>query len=111
MKGTSDMTESKHETNQNASHTPGPWRYEASTQTIRSVPANYWLATVDSFEGAVNHDTNARLIAASPALLNSLEEVVRICEAMRYTVGLGKNQLERIERAKAVVAEAKGLAA
>ena len=44
-------------------------------------------------------------------LADSLAEVVRICEAMRYTAGLGKNQLERIARAKAAIAEAKASAA
>lgn len=50
-------------------HTPGPWRYEASTKTIRSVPTNYWLATMDSWDGAVNHEANALLIASAPDLL------------------------------------------
>lgn len=44
-------------------------------------------------------------------LAESLTEVVRICEAMRYTACLGKNQLARIERAKAALTEAKGPAA
>lgn len=41
-----------------------------------------------------------------PRLLESLQDVIRICKAMRYTVGLGKNQLERIERAEAVIKKA-----
>lgn len=49
-------------------HTPGPWRYEASTKTIRSIPTNYWLATMDSWDGAINNEANARLIASAPAL-------------------------------------------
>lgn len=54
-------------------HTPGPWKYEASTKTVRSIPSNYWIATMDSWEGAVNHEANARLIAAAPDLLEALE--------------------------------------
>ena len=50
-------------------HTPGPWRYEANTKTIRSVPSNYWIATMDSWDGAVNHTANAALIAQAPDLL------------------------------------------
>jgi hypothetical protein len=52
-------------------HTPGPWRYEESTKTIRAVPSNYWLATMDSWDGAVkpSNDANARLMAAAPELL------------------------------------------
>jgi hypothetical protein len=48
------------------------WRYEASTKTIRSVPENYWIATMDSWDGAVNHEVNAKLIAAAPDLLHAL---------------------------------------
>lgn len=43
-------------------HTPTPWRYEASTKTIRSVPANYWLATMDSWDGAIDNEANADFI-------------------------------------------------
>ena len=53
-------------------NTPGPWRYEPETKTIRAVPSNYWLATMDSFDGAVDHVANARLIAAAPELLEAL---------------------------------------
>lgn len=47
-------------------HTPGPWRFEPETKTIRSVPKNYWLASMNSWDGAVDHDANAALIAAAP---------------------------------------------
>lgn len=56
-------------------HTPGPWRYEASTKTIRSVPANYWLASMNSWDGAVDHDANAHLIAAAPDLLAAAQRI------------------------------------
>jgi hypothetical protein len=59
-------------------HTPGPWRYEPATKTIRSVPANYWLASLDSWDGAVNHEANAALIAAAPDLLNAVEYLLTI---------------------------------
>ena len=55
------------------SHTPAPWKFESSTKTIRSVPANYWIATIDSFDGAVDHEANARLIAAAPEMLEALK--------------------------------------
>lgn len=55
-------------------------RYEASTKTIRSVPENYWLASMDSFDGAPDHEANARIMAASfevraaaKALLDTME--------------------------------------
>lgn len=53
--------------------TQGPWRFEESTWTIRAVPSNYWLASMDSWDGAVDHDANARLIAAAPDLLTALK--------------------------------------
>lgn len=97
------MTDTKHETKRNASLTPGPWRYEASTQTIRSVPANYWLATMDSFDGAVNHEANAHLIAAAPELLEALAAVLTDAKRRRYS--LADNITEF---AKAAIAKATG---
>lgn len=61
-------------------HTRGPWRYEAETKTIRSVPANYWLASMDSWDGAVDSVANARLIAAAPELLEALKEARQYAE-------------------------------
>ena len=58
-----------------STHTPGPWRYEEGTKTIRAVPSNYWLATMDSWDGAVDHAANARLIAAAPRMLEALERI------------------------------------
>ena len=57
-------------------HTPGPWRYEAGTKTIRAARENYWLCSMDSFDGAVDHEANARLIAAAPELLAALMVLV-----------------------------------
>jgi hypothetical protein len=70
MEATSTMNTQTNDTRE-AAHTAGLWRYEASTKTIRSVPANYWLATMDSWDGAVDHEANARLIAAAPELLEA----------------------------------------
>lgn len=57
-------------------HTPGPWIYQESTKTIRSIPTNYWLATMDSWDGAIDNKANARLIAAAPDLHEALTEVM-----------------------------------
>jgi hypothetical protein len=48
------------------------WRYEDATKTIRTVPENYWVASMDSFESSVNHKANANLIALAPELLHML---------------------------------------
>lgn len=50
------------------------WRYEQNTKTIRSIPENYWIASMDSWDGAVDHKANGELIARAPLL----EEQVRI---------------------------------
>lgn len=107
------MNDTDHKTeNTSSGHTSGPWHYQPSTYTIRD-KRNVWIATMDSWDGLVkpHNEANARLIAAAPELLASLQEVIRICEAMRYTAGLGRNQLERIERAKALIAGQKERAA
>jgi hypothetical protein len=57
-------------------HTPGPWKYEPGTKTIRSQKENYWLASMNSWDGAVNHEANARLIAAAPDLLEACRWLV-----------------------------------
>jgi len=62
-------------------HTPGPWKYEDSTQTIRGVPNNYWLATMNSWDGAVNHEANAQLIAAAPEQHEALKPFAAFAKA------------------------------
>lgn len=55
------------------------WRYEQETKKIRTVPDNYWVATVadmDSFDGSLNHELNAKLIAAAPKMLLALQRAV-----------------------------------
>ena len=44
-----------------SAHAATPWSYQPSTRTIRS-RSNHWIATVDSFDGAVDHNANARRI-------------------------------------------------
>ena len=56
------------------------WTYEAATKTIRSVPENYWIASMDSWDGAVNHEANSHLIAAAPDLLTALKALMREVE-------------------------------
>jgi hypothetical protein len=49
------------------------WRYEKETKTIRQVPENYWIATMGSFDGAINNAANANLIAAAPDMYEKLK--------------------------------------
>lgn len=99
-----------------SNHTPGPWKYEATTKTIRSKTENYWLATMDSWEGAVDHAANARLIAAAPDLLAALEG----CLALMKRHGIWNlihdkpivraqfDQLVAVINAREAIAKAKG---
>ena len=41
-------------------------------------------------------------------LVDSLKGMIRIVEAMRLSTGLGKNQMERLEKAKGLVAKHEG---
>lgn len=79
-------------------HTPGPWKFEGPTNTIRSVPANYWLATMDSWDGAVDNAANARLIAAAPDLLEALQGVLRVAD----------RKTAEFDAARAAIAKATG---
>jgi hypothetical protein len=76
-------------------HTSKTWRYEEGTKTIRTVPENYWLATVDSWDGMVknNHKANGVLMASAPELLEEYqwlhERTVALSQALRNK-GLGQ---------------------
>lgn len=75
---------------------PTAARYEESTKTIRSVPENYWLASMDSWDGAVDHAATALLFAAAPEILAALKEArKRIAENIGDYDGI----LGRIETA------------
>ncbi len=82
-------------------HTPGPWRYEAGTKTIRAVPSNYWLATMDSWDGQVDNESNARLIAAAPELLAALKN------ALNVMAGVATGQLLTINKDSNAISEAR----
>ena len=41
---------------------------------------------------------------ATAELVEATEGLLRIIEAVRYTAGLGKHQMERVERAKKAIA-------
>lgn len=51
-------------------------------------------------------DQASKIVVREEKVSASLREMVRIVEAMRLSAGLGKNQIERLERAKALLANA-----
>lgn len=92
-------------------HTPGPWRAERSKLndlwTVYCGRGKNIAAVHDPYgsDDAVC-EANARLAAAAPELLEALRDTARILDAVRYSAGLGKNQLERLAKAKAAIAKA-----
>lgn len=62
------------------------WRYEARTKTIRAFPSNHWIATMDSWDGAVNHEANSHKIAAAPQMLDALQVALLALHANRSAV-------------------------
>lgn len=100
--------------------TPGPW-----AQSHRKQPDGMWSTDVYDQKGetiatlawhvvpikggiATDREANARLIAAAPDLYEALKSLIPILEAVRYTVGLRGNQLERMEAGRAALAKARG---
>ena len=82
-------------------HTPAPWSYEKATKTIRAKPSNYWIATMDSWDGAVNHEANAQLIAAAPDLLEACEMLLgRLDENCSGTQYIGDIARAAIQKAR-----------
>lgn len=65
-----------------AKHTSKSWRYEPSTKTIRTTPENYWIATLDSWDGMVNNEANAKLISSAPELLETLHGTMKALSRM-----------------------------
>ena len=66
-----------------------PIRYEDSTKTIRSVPENHWIATMDSWDGAEDHPANAafivRAVNSHDALIAALELIAKDCASMKMS--------------------------
>ena len=81
------------------------WRYEESTKTIRDVPSNHWIASMDSWDGAEDHEANAQLIASAPELAATNTALLEACEyALRETVRPSSDPL--IKSLKAAIRKA-----
>jgi hypothetical protein len=70
--------------------TPGPWGIkttETGTKAIFSGSSGAWVAhTVRHLSST--QEANARLIAAAPDLLESIEGLIEACESMKATFGV-----------------------
>jgi hypothetical protein len=100
-------------------HTPGPWHIGESIDEYQTGSESWnvpvWANHADPGDRiaaeALAKDreqarANARLIAAAPELLEACKGLVRIADAVRYTAGLGKNQMARVDAARAAIAKA-----
>jgi len=72
-------------------HTPTPWKYEPSTKTLRALPSNYWLATIDSWDGAVDNTANAAFIVKAVNAHDKLVKALRDMLAMVERHGVWGN--------------------
>ena len=92
-------------------HTPGPWRYSPGSNTIRSAKENYWIASIDSWDGQVNNQANAKLIAAAPELLEALRTMIHAYSGQLTNAGDYGKEIEAgclaIARATSMSREAK----
>lgn len=78
------------------------WVYEPETKTIRSKPGNHWIASMDSFDGAVDHEYSAKLIAAAPQLLEALRKIANaaasdLCEYVQEVDGIACETLAQLD--------------
>lgn len=86
-------------------HTPGPWyawHNEAGIGVGKTHGNESDIAHCDGFDSdrsAAEELANARLIAASPELLASLEEMLRWGRAQKTAGNSGKYPIERAQRA------------
>lgn len=89
-------------------HTPGPW----TISPVLTVDGERMVVGGPGKEfgliAAVTEEADARLIAAAPELLEALRGLARFCDAVRVQVGMGKHQIERLEKARAAIAKAVG---
>ena len=105
-----------------AKHTPAPWRVAKADKDgaeVKAIASVAWCGVAASYStvsGVTQHidaaecDANARLIAAAPELLVSLEKCIAVLEDMDrcYATRLSPEDTAVLAVARAVVARAKG---
>ena len=91
-----------------AKHTPGPWHIEAGTHYRAIRTDGEVIANMREIGGCFN-DGNARLMAAAPELLESLQQTIASLEHwfVRHGDPEGVNSL-MMKKARAAIAKATG---
>jgi hypothetical protein len=84
-----------------ANQNRGPWSLEDVRRAMGS-------ANPKSPFDDPEREATARLFAGAAELLQTLKGVVRILDAVRYQVGLGRNQLARLDAARTAIAKVEG---
>ena len=71
-----------------------------------AMPAHMFISAAEAI-AAWNTRSDPKLLAQRDELVAALEGLVRYAEAVRASAGMGKNQLARLEAAKAALANAR----
>ncbi len=91
-------------------HTPGPWqshRYNGNEERFFVGAGDSWfLADVYDGNGSYSAEANARLIAAAPAMLETLENVEQNMQSDRFVDPTKREMYLSVIRA--AIAEARG---
>ena len=84
-------------------HTPGPWRIESGPY-YRAIRVDFEVIADMRQIGRSFNESNARLIAAAPDLLDALENVIE-----SWGLGLLPHEdSEALDQARAAITKAKG---
>ncbi len=59
------------------------WRYEKETKTIRTVPGNHWIASLDSWDSMVDNEVNAAFIVRA---CNSHDDLLAALKQMHNLI-------------------------
>jgi len=94
-------------------HTPGPWTYQDSTQTVFSKHEDHkfsLIAKIATGEDRAEEDANALLIAAAPELLEALQKLGQETAPFIATAigSRNPNILAAVQKANEAIAKATG---
>lgn len=96
--------------------TPGPWRYEQSTQTVRTMPENYCVVALETFgkggstDAAMSDlDKLGRLISQAPDMLQGLKLALdHLLVAEEYCPAEGGARRELMAKLQSIINRAEG---